>query len=168
MSIIRKFLNLDSSFINKLETVTTTGKSIWSVTLKEPFNFRELIGKSITINDQSYQLENAEEPIKNDKTFTYKFYGLKSNFDKDLIEKHLVSEGVHSFEIVDIYDEFMKDVEFRPLKTGTKLRFDAFQNADLEKYNNIFQLTEQKQGLERENINEINAEITSTIIGAAL
>lgn len=131
MIIIRAVLSLDPNLIDKLDTVTTTGKNIWFITFNEQYNYRALVGKTVNINGHSVTLENAEEPLKTEKIFTFRIYGLKPHFDKSLIRKHLFDEGVSPSEIIDVYDEFMNDVDFRHVKTGiirAKLKFDATKN----------------------------------------
>ena len=129
--ILKSLIYVDSNLIDYFDTISTTGKNIWFISFKEIFDYKDLIGKSIKINEHDVQIEDGEEPIKVEKTFTFKFYGLKPNFDKYLIEKHLLSEGVDKSEIFNIYDEYLNDPVFKHVKTGViraKLKFNPTQN----------------------------------------
>ncbi|RNA09605.1 hypothetical protein BpHYR1_010175 [Brachionus plicatilis] len=105
-TILKSLISLDVELTESIDTVITIGKNIWFVSFEENFDYKDLIGKCLPINEHIISIENTEEPLKNEKIFTFKFYGLKPNFDKYLIEKHLISEDVLPMEIVNIYDEF--------------------------------------------------------------
>ncbi|RMZ93169.1 hypothetical protein BpHYR1_023836, partial [Brachionus plicatilis] len=118
----------ENDFIQKIDSLAMVGNSTWLISFVSNFNLRILIDQSIKINEREFRLEDAESPVQNFKVFTFKFIGLQPNFNKQHIHNFLVKNGVKSSEIVQIYDEYCIEPEFKHIKKGTiraKLKFDS-------------------------------------------
>lgn len=121
----------NNEFIQYVDSLAMVGNNNWLISFIDKFDYKNLIGKSIKINDREFVLEDAELPVTNFKIFTFKFIGLQPNFDKIYIHNYLINQGIKTKEIVEIYDEYYSEPMFKHIKKGTiraKLKFDSNTN----------------------------------------
>ncbi|CAF0859255.1 unnamed protein product [Brachionus calyciflorus] len=105
--ILKALISLNIEDLKEnFDTITTPGKNPWFISFKHDFKYKQIVGKSVKINEHDVLSDH-------------------------LIEKHLISEGISKLEIEDIYDAFLNDPDFKHVKSGTiraKLKFNALQN----------------------------------------